>query len=117
MNAHGSGTPTNDKMEAKVYESLFLHSQAALSSTKSAFGHTLGATGAIEAIVAITALNKKEAPPTAGVKELSSEWKNKNLVIHKPTTITAEPIVTASVTYGFGGANACLIFANSEEGI
>lgn len=117
INAHGSGTPTNDKMEAKVYEILFSDSQTPVSSTKSAFGHTLGATGAIEAIIAILALNKKTAPPTAGLKKCSAEWENKNLIIGEPLRIDGKNLITASVTYGFGGANACLVFTNINKEI
>ena len=115
VNAHGSGTPTNDAMEARVYAELFSECRPAVSSTKSAFGHTLGATGAIEAAVAIWALQEREAPPTAGVQQASSAWGDARVV----TGTQAMPIgdrdrdVAISVTYGFGGANACLAFGRA----
>jgi len=113
VNAHGSGTAANDKMEAKVYRERLSSGNPAISSTKGIFGHTLGATGAIEAIMCIMAIVKKEAPPTAICKEVSKDWENANVVLNKSLPLTDDKLITVSVTYGFGGANACLVFNNN----
>jgi 3-oxoacyl-[acyl-carrier-protein] synthase II len=109
LNAHGSGTPTNDAMEAIVYDSLFRTYDTPISSTKAALGHTLGATGTMEAVISIQALLEAEAPPTAGLKETSAAWTGARAIQGH-----AEPIhkggAVVSVTYGFGGANTCLVF-------
>lgn len=112
INAHGSGTAANDKMEAKVYREFLSIGNPAISSTKGIFGHTLGATGAIEAIMCIMAIVKKEAPPTAICEKVSKDWENANVVLNKSLPLADDLLVTVSVTYGFGGANACLVFDN-----
>jgi 3-oxoacyl-[acyl-carrier-protein] synthase II len=111
INAHGSGTQTNDVMEWEVYKQLFSISSPFISSTKGAFGHTLGATGAIEAIVAILSIYKKEAPPNVGCIIPSKEWEGTGLVMGSFKKIDISPLVAISVTYGFGGANSCLVFS------
>ena len=70
INAHGTGTPLNDKGETKAVKLAFgEHSKELLiSSTKSMTGHLLGASGAIEAVMAIKALEDQFAPPTVGYK-------------------------------------------------
>lgn len=111
VNAHGSGTPTNDAMESVTYSSLFQHSSPAISSTKAAFGHTLGATGAIEAIVAVLALMNQEAPPTANSTNIHESWESLNVVLGSKPVQLVEPQLALSVTYGFGGANGCMVFS------
>ena len=115
VNAHGSGTAANDKMEAKIYKELLSSGNPAISSTKGIFGHTLGATGAIEVIMCIMAIIKKEAPPTSISEEVSEDWAGANVVLNKSLSLTDDKLVTVSVTYGFGGANACLVFDNSGD--
>ena len=68
INAHGTGTPMNDKAETVAVKTAFGNSARSLvmSSTKSMTGHTLGASGAIEAILTAKALADKMAPPTTG---------------------------------------------------
>ncbi len=111
VNAHGSGTPVNDAMEARVYQELFAARRPLLSSTKGAFGHTLGATGAIEAAVTVLALEHGCAPPTAHLVEVHDEWRSANLVRPGDEAATLQPGgLGLSVTYGFGGANVALLF-------
>lgn len=112
INAHGSGTETNDQMEYHVYQELFAESRPFLSSTKGAFGHTLGATGAIEAIVTVLALNRQTAPPTVGCDKPDPCWMESNLVCGTSAKMEKGNL-GLSVTYGFGGANAGLLFRNS----
>lgn len=115
LNSHGSGTPTNDAMEAKVYKHLFNKCGTPISSTKGAFGHTLGATGAMEALVAIMALDKCEAPPIANMENLMEEWREANIVSGSQPYKLMDTNVAVSVTYGFGGANASLVFKKLKE--
>ncbi|SFR57310.1 beta-ketoacyl-[acyl-carrier-protein] synthase family protein [Anaeromicropila populeti] len=111
INAHGSGTDTNDKMESNVYKQAFCNTKPCISSTKGAFGHTLGATGAIEAVVVILSLLYKEAPPNVGCEIPSKEWDGENLVLNQSKKYTGNGI---SVTYGFGGTNAALLFQGDK---
>jgi 3-oxoacyl-[acyl-carrier-protein] synthase II len=115
VNAHGSGTPVNDAMEAKVYGELFAATRPPLSSTKAAFGHTLGATGAIEAAIAIIALEQRQAPPTAGLAAVHEDWQHANLVRPGESTPLGDGRLALSVTYGFGGANVALAFERAGD--
>ncbi len=69
VNGHGTGTPANDRMERRVMVSLFGDrvGDVPISSTKSQVGHTLGASGAIEAITCVLALRDGRLPPTVNV--------------------------------------------------
>ncbi len=110
INAHGSGTVTNDKMEYKVYQEIFSELKTPISSTKGAFGHLLGATGAVEAVMAILAFNYKMGPPTTNCINPKDEWLKTGLIYaNKPRHLDNDK-VTISVTYGFGGPNTCLVF-------
>jgi 3-oxoacyl-(acyl-carrier-protein) synthase len=116
LNAHGSGTPTNDAMEALVYDALFRQHDTPISATKAALGHTLGATGTMEAVLSIQALLKEEAPPTAGLKEIAAAWAGAR-VIQGAAAPIRKGGAAVSVTYGFGGANTALVFdSSSAEG-
>jgi nodulation protein E len=76
INAHGTGTPTNDPVETSAIRSLFgQHAERlAVSSTKSMHGHTLGAAGAIEAAATVFALRHGVLPPTAHFTEPDPAW-------------------------------------------
>lgn len=113
VNAHGSGTPVNDRMEAAAFAAAFGGAAPRISSTKSAFGHTLGATGAIEAIVAIAALRHGMAPPTHGLTRPDPGWDGADLVRGAPRPLGPGGHAL-SVTYGFGGANVALVFQTEE---
>ena len=106
INAHGSGTPANDVLESTTYSRLFAAAERppALFATKGSFGHTLGATGAIEAMTVIQALRTGWLPP---VYELAQPLPDLRL----PVVTAAAPVtdgVGLSVTLGFGGFNTCL---------
>jgi len=106
VNAHGTGTPFNDSAEAQAFHRVFGTSQTKLSSTKAALGHTLGAAGAIEAIISILALNTGQLPPQ--INSLDPE----PLVAASLVPIGARAQLEAvmSVNLGFGGSNAAIIF-------
>lgn len=109
VNAHGSGTPVNDAMEIKALRHVFGPSGSLVSSTKSAFGHTLGATGIMEAIVALESLRRGAAPPTVGLSRAAEEPPGINLVMGRAEAIRTDAPCAMSVTYGFGGANAAVV--------
>ena len=110
INAHGTGTPMNDRVETAAIKKALGAEQAAkayVSSTKSMTGHMLGAAGAIEALACLFALNAGVIPPTINLKEPDEDC-DLNCV---PNTAVKAPITLAlSNSLGFGGHNACLAF-------
>ncbi|WP_037460308.1 beta-ketoacyl synthase N-terminal-like domain-containing protein [Skermanella stibiiresistens] len=114
INAHGSGTHVNDAMEAQVYAGMFARTRPAISSTKAAFGHTLGATGAIEAAISIMALERGEAPPTSGLATVHEDWRAAAVTLAGQPAPLPDGKLALSVTYGFGGANVALLFRQPE---
>jgi len=108
VNAHGTSTPMGDEIELAAVERLFGNAagKLAMSSTKSATGHLLGAAGAIEAIFSVLAIRDNVAPPTLNLDNPSVETAI-DLVAHKAKK---RPINTVlSNSFGFGGTNASLI--------
>jgi 3-oxoacyl-[acyl-carrier-protein] synthase II len=109
VNAHGTSTPMGDDLELEAVEQLFGDhaKKVAMSSTKSATGHLLGAAGAIEAVFSILALRDGVAPPTLNLDEPSRD----SPIDRVPHTAQERPIRTAlSNSFGFGGTNASVIF-------
>ena len=108
INAHGTGTPANDKTETAAIK-LALGEESAykalVSSTKSMTGHMLGAAGGVEAIASILALNKGIIPPTIGYREADPEC-DLDYVPNEPRK--AVPSLALSSSFGFGGHNACI---------
>ena len=113
VNAHGTSTPLGDEIELKAVERLFGGDSdgLAMSSTKSAIGHLLGAAGAVEAIFSILAMRDGIVPPTLNLDNPSVETPI-NLVPHK----VQEKKVRAALSnsFGFGGTNASLVFKSVE---
>ena len=110
INAHGTSTPLGDEIELGAVKRLFgKHSyELAMSSTKSAVGHLLGAAGAIEAIFSIKAMQTGTMPPTLNLND-PSEGCDINLV---PKVAQQRPLrAVLSNSFGFGGTNASLIFS------
>jgi 3-oxoacyl-[acyl-carrier-protein] synthase II len=109
VNAHGTSTPLGDDLELSAVERFFGdHARhVAMSSTKSATGHLLGAAGAIEAVFSILAIRDGVAPPTLNLDEPS-----RDSVIDRVAKVAQErPIkVALSNSFGFGGTNASVIF-------
>ncbi len=109
-NAHGTGTPMNDKAETIAVKKAFGEARARkllISSTKSMTGHMLGAAGAVEAIAAVLALREGIAPPTIGLTEPDPDC---DLDYVPLTARRAEFDAALSSSLGFGGHNACLAF-------
>ncbi|MBJ7221973.1 MULTISPECIES: beta-ketoacyl-[acyl-carrier-protein] synthase family protein [unclassified Brenneria] len=112
INAHGTGTQVNDSVEAKAYSQIFsaVPQPPILFATKGAFGHTLGATGAIEAIVVLQALNTQQIPPIHGLRQPLADL---HLPIATQQTAIRHAAAGLSVTLGFGGFNTCLVFQSA----
>ena len=109
VNAHGTSTPLGDDLELEAVERLFGDSARglAMSSTKSATGHLLGAAGAIEAVFSILAMRDGVAPPTLNLDE-PSRASMIDRVAHAAQQRRID--VALSNSFGFGGTNASIVF-------
>ncbi|MDR3523996.1 MAG: beta-ketoacyl-ACP synthase II [Acetobacteraceae bacterium] len=109
INAHGTSTPMGDDLELEAVERFFGDHgrRVAMSSTKSATGHLLGAAGAIEAVFSILAIRDQVAPPTLNLENPSRESVIDRVALQaQPRAIKA----VLSNSFGFGGTNASIIF-------
>ena len=109
INAHGTGTPLNDKTETAAIKRVFGQDAYKLhvSSTKSMTGHMLGAAGGIEAIASVLALHEGVVPPTINYKVKDEEC---DLDITPGEAVSAPLQFALSTSLGFGGHNGCLAF-------
>ena len=109
INAHGTSTHLNDLTETMAIKTALGEKayDANISSTKSMTGHLLGATGAIEAIASVMALNDGVIPPTINLDE-PDEGLDLNYTPNK--AVKRDVNVAASTNLGFGGHDACLVF-------
>ncbi len=107
LNAHGTGTPQNDRTEAAAINRWAGPRAATLpvSSTKACMGHLLGAAGAVEALVTLMTLREQWLPPQPGLLETDGACRFP--VVREPTAARVTAALTNSI--GFGGANATLI--------
>ncbi len=114
VNAHGTGTPLNDKIETLALRRLLLNRshQVACSSTKPVTGHCLGASSALEAVITVLGLQEQLAPPTANYLEPDPEC-SLDLVTDRARPMNMQ--VAMSNSLGFWGKNASLIFARCES--
>jgi 3-oxoacyl-[acyl-carrier-protein] synthase II len=108
INAHGTATPLNDVMETKAIKSAFgqIAYQIPISSTKSMTGHMMGATGALEAVFCIKAIQDKVIPPTMHYQTPDPEC-DLDYVPNAPREKKIE--VALSNSFGFGGHNAVVV--------
>jgi len=109
ISAHGTGTVYNDAMELTAFRTLFGEKPLPLNSIKGAIGHTLGAAGGIEAVLALEALRQQQLPPTIGL-ELPEETLQR--LSATPQDISGE--IMLSTNSGFGGINAALLLATGD---
>jgi 3-oxoacyl-[acyl-carrier-protein] synthase II len=109
INAHGTSTPLGDDLELEAVERFFGDDarRIAMSSTKSATGHLLGAAGAIEAVFSVMALRDQVAPPTLNLDN-PSRVSVIDRVAHTAQQRTIK--VALSNSFGFGGTNASILF-------
>jgi 3-oxoacyl-[acyl-carrier-protein] synthase II len=112
VNAHGTSTPLGDDLELEAVERFFGdHARGlAMSSTKSATGHLLGAAGAIEAIFSILAVRDGIAPPT-----LNLEAPSRDSVIDRVANTAQDRRIDMALSnsFGFGGTNASIVFGRA----
>jgi 3-oxoacyl-[acyl-carrier-protein] synthase II len=114
INAHGTSTPHNDRLETLAIKRVFgAHAaKLAVSSTKSMTGHLLGAAGGIEAIAAILTIRDSILPPTINYQNFDFEC-NLDYVPNQARKAAVNCAISNSL--GFGGHNACLAFRNYHE--
>ena len=108
INAHGTSTPFNDKIETHAIKQVFNGSSTPppVSSTKSHIGHLLGAAGAVEAIVCIEAVRRGVLPPTINYESPDPEC-DLDYVPEGPREAPGLELALSN-SFGFGGQNACL---------
>src|SRR5712692_6642339 len=108
VNAHGTGTPQNDRVEALSMARVFGEGGVLVSSTKSLVGHTMAAAGSVEAVATLLALQHGLIPPTANLSDPDPD------VPFDCVAQTARPVeleAALSNSFGFGGQNVSLIFS------
>ena len=114
VNAHGTSTPFNDKLETLALKRTFGdHARRlAISSTKSMTGHLLGAAGGLEAGISALAIHHQVAPPTINLEAPDPEC-DLDYVPHTARPMTIRHVLSNS--FGFGGTNAALVLRRYEE--
>jgi 3-oxoacyl-[acyl-carrier-protein] synthase II len=112
VNAHGTGTLLNDSAESKAIVAA-VGADVPVSSSKSYFGHTLGASGAVEAVVTVLALQHQLAPPTLRLRENAPDCPL-DYIPHTPRPLPMTNVL--SNTFGFGGSNVSLLFRKVASG-
>ena len=108
INAHGTSTPPNDRIETYALKQVFGQSVPPVSSTKSMTGHTLGAAGALEAAICVLALNAQVLPPTINQEHPDPDC-DLDYVANRARPAQFELALTNS--FGFGGHNSSLLFS------
>ena len=113
VNAHGTGTPMNDRVETRALRDVFgAHAdRLAVSSTKSMLGHMMGGAGAVEAVVTALACDRQLAPPTINYRTPDPEC-DLDYVPNEARALTVRHAMSTSV--GLGGHNSVLIFGRWE---
>ncbi len=113
VNAHGTGTPQNDRAEALALRRVFGEGGVLVSSTKSLVGHTMAAAGSVEAAATILALQHGLLPPTANLEHPDPEVPFDCL---PGTARPADVGAALSNSFGFGGQNVSLVFEKAARG-
>ncbi|MGH4034120.1 beta-ketoacyl-[acyl-carrier-protein] synthase family protein [Actinomycetota bacterium Odt1-20B] len=114
VNAHGPSTPLGDAMETRALLATFKGSPPPVTSSKSVFGHLMGASGAAEAAVAALTVYRGLVPPTAGHVELAADCAGLDVVTGQPRDTGSRPVLSNS--FGLGGQNSCIILRPSGWG-
>jgi 3-oxoacyl-[acyl-carrier-protein] synthase II len=108
INGHGSATPVNDRAEREAFRALFKAGEGPLVfATKGNFGHSLGATGALEAIALILGLREQVAPPITGLEQPDPDFP---LPLPVGKAVRHQARFGLSLTLGFGGFDTSLVF-------
>ena len=112
VNAHGTGTPQNDRIEALAMARVFGEGRVLVSSTKSLVGHTMAAAGSLEAIATLLAIQHGLVPPTVNLSTVDPA------IPFDCVPGTARPVpldCAVSNSFGFGGQNVSLVFRRAES--
>jgi nodulation protein E len=113
LNAHGTGTESNDLNEARAIHEVFgaRAREIAVGSTKSMHGHALGAAGAIEAVATLLAMQHGILPPTPGADPLDPD-----IALNVPSDGARPLVIRAAMSnsFAFGGLNAVLVFRQPD---
>lgn len=109
INLHGTASRANDLIEGQLIASMFPASTQ-VSSTKAWMGHTLGAAGITEALIAVDSLQRKLLPGSMNLKQLDAELS----ISIQAENLPRESRYVMSNSFGFGGNNCCLAFAHPE---
>jgi 3-oxoacyl-[acyl-carrier-protein] synthase II len=108
VNAHGTATPHNDAAESAAIRACFGDARPRVSSSKGQIGHTLGAAGAIEAVICVEAIRTRRLPPTIGTSlpepsfDIDHVWSTEEV---------AAPFFAMSNSFGFGGTGGSVVVA------
>jgi 3-oxoacyl-[acyl-carrier-protein] synthase II len=107
VNAHGTATPQNDRIEARAIARVFGEGRLLVSSTKSMIGHTMAAAGGLEAVATVLALTEELIPPTAALTTPDPE-----VAFDCVPRVAREAAVECAISnsFGFGGQNISLVF-------
>ena len=107
VNAHGTGTVQNDRVEAQAMRTVFGEGRVLVSSTKSMIGHTMAAAGSLEALATVLALTREVVPPTVHLESPDPE-----VPFDCVPGVAREVALPAAISnsFGFGGQNVTLLF-------
>ena len=108
INLHGTGTPSNDRSESQAVTSIF-GPTTPCSSTKGATGHTLGAAGALEAVISLLAIQNGLMPGGVHTHRIDPTLTAHYIKENRHTALSR----VLSNSFGFGGANCSLIFGRA----
>ncbi|MCH8816664.1 MAG: beta-ketoacyl-[acyl-carrier-protein] synthase II, partial [Chloroflexi bacterium] len=114
INAHGTSTPVNDAAETRAIKKVFGESAATtpISSTKSMIGHSLGASGGLEAAAALRTIRDGVIHPTINYENPDPDC-DLDYVPNVAREVNVNTVLSNS--FGFGGQNACLVLRRFEE--
>ena len=108
INPHATSTPVGDQREIQAIREVFGEDIPPMSATKSLTGHSLGATGAQEAIYSLLMMNTGFICESANIQELDPEFADVNIVRERIDNAEINSVMSNS--FGFGGTNATLVF-------
>ena len=111
INTHGTSTPVGDVAEINAIKTLFTSEQPMISSTKSMTGHSLGATGAHEAIYSIMMINENFIAPSINIETLCDDAEGLDIVTETRNVSISNVL---SNSFGFGGTNASLVISRYQ---
>ena len=113
INPHATSTPIGDTREIEALREVFGDDMPPLSATKSLTGHSLGATGAQEAIYSLLMMNNGFICESANIEELDPEFADVNIVRERQDNVQLDCVMSNS--FGFGGTNATLVFKRYDS--